>query len=83
MVEARGLASDVQCLKGCEEIARHPRGTAARLLVKDAHYEGASTERVVAPAPLGRMGRRLLELAALPVARRSLDLYATLAETER
>ena len=53
------------------------------LLVKDAHYEGASTERVVAPPTLGRMGRRLRELAALPVARPPLDLYATLAETER
>ncbi len=65
VVEVRGLANHVQCLKGCQEVARHPRGTAARLVVDDAHYEGSSTERVVAPPPLGRMGRRLQELAAV------------------
>lgn len=81
VVEVRGLARHVQCLKDCEEIARHPRNTAARLLVNDSHYEGTSTAQVIAPPPLGRMGRRLQELTAIPpAARRSLDLYAALAE---
>ena len=33
--------------------------------------------------PLGRMGRRLQEIAALPVEQRPLDLYAALAEVAR
>ena len=47
------------------------------------HYEGVSTERVIAPAPLGKMGARMLELAAEPVAHRAIDLYARLAEVAR
>lgn len=82
-VEVRGLAGSVQVLKGCEVVATHPRGTEARLVKDDSHYQGTSTERVIAPPPLGRMGRRLQELAAVPVARRSLDLYAALAEVAR
>ena len=35
------------------------------------------------PKPLGRMARRLQEIAALPVERRPVDLYAALAEVAR
>lgn len=82
-VEVRGLADRVQILKGCEVIATHARGTEARLLKNEAHYDGASTDRVIAPPPLGRMGKRLQDLASAPVAQRSLDLYAALAEVAR
>ena len=82
-VEVRGLANRVQILKDCKVIATHARGTEARLLKNDAHYEGESTDRVIAPPPLGRMGKRLQDLAAAPVAQRSLDLYAALAEVAR
>jgi hypothetical protein len=47
------------------------------------HYDGPATERVIAPPPLGRMGRRLQELAEAPVMRRSIELYAALAEVAR
>jgi len=53
------------------------------LLVDDAHYEGPGTATVQPPTPLGRMGRRLQELAAMPVQHRPLDLYAALAEAAR
>ena len=82
-VEVRGLAGRVQILKDCAVIADHPRGGAALIVKDDAHYEGESTERVIAPQPLGRMGRRLQELAATPVHHRSIDLYARLAEVAR
>jgi transposase len=82
-VEVRGLADRVQILKGCQVIATHARGTEARLLKNDAHYEGESTDRVIAPPPLGRLGKRLQDLATAPVAQRSLDLYAALAEVAR
>ncbi len=82
-VEVRGVAGAVQVLKNCEVVASHPRGTARRLLIDQRHYDGPSTERVIAPPPLGRMGARLQDLAAMPVAQRSIDLYAALAEVAR
>ncbi len=42
-----------------------------------------STEEVIAPPPLGRMGERLQQLAALAPEQRPLDLYAALAEVAR
>ena len=82
-VEVRGLAGRVQVLKDCAVIAEHPRGGAALIVKDDAHYEGEDTDRVRAPMPLGRMGRRLQEIAATAVQHRSIDLYARLAEVAR
>ena len=82
-IEVRGLAGRVQMLKDCAVIAEHPRGTDMLILRNEAHYEGEDTERVRAPMPLGRMGRRLQEIAAAKVQHRSLDLYARLAEVAR
>jgi hypothetical protein len=73
----------VQVLADQRVIAQHPRHTERRLLVDDAHYEGPGTATVQPPTPLGRMGRRLQELAAMPVQHRPLDLYAALAEAAR
>ena len=64
-------------------IATHPRATPARLVIDQAHYDGPSTERVLAPPPLGRLGAHIQELALAPVAHRSIDLYAALAEVAR
>ena len=64
-------------------IAEHPRATRSRLVIDPAHYEGPGTERVIAPVPLGRMGRRLQEIAALVPERRPIDLYAALAGVAR
>jgi transposase len=82
-VEVRGVAGAVQVLKDCAIVASHPRGTERRIVIDQRHYDGPSTERVIAPPPLGRMGARIQELATLPVARRSIDLYAALAEVSR
>ena len=38
---------------------------------------------MIAPPPLGRMGRRMQEIAATAVQHRSIDLYARLAEVGR
>jgi len=48
-----------------------------------ACYEGPGTDRVLPPKPLGRMARRLQEIAAMPVQARPIDLYAALAEGAR
>ena len=75
-VEVRGCAGKIQVVKDCAVIASHPRATAARLVIDQAHYDGPSTERVLAPPPLGRLGSKIQNLALSPVARHSLDLYA-------
>jgi transposase len=82
-VEVRGLAGRVQFLKDNAVIAVHPRHTDQLILRDEAHYEGEDTDRVRAPMPLGRMGRRLVEIAASNVQHRSLDIYARLAEVAR
>ena len=83
LVEVRGCATTVQIVAENAVVAVHPRGTPQRLLIDPSHYEGASTQRVSAPPPLGKMGARILELAAEPVAHRAIDLYARLAEVAR
>lgn len=82
-VEVRGIAGAVQVLKSCEVVAEHPRGTAARLLIDQAHYDGPSDERVIAPPPLGRMGRKVQELIDAPVAHRAIETYHLLVEVAR
>jgi len=83
VVEVHGCAETVQILHEAEIVAVHGRHTEARLVIDPLHYEGRSTERVQAPPPLGRLGRRMLELASLPVAHRSIDYYHALAEVAR
>ena len=82
-VEVRGCARTVQILAEGRVVASHPRHTERRLLIDPAHYEGASTPEVQAPPPLGRMGARLQQIAALAPEQRPLDLYAALVEVAR
>ena len=82
-VEVRRCARRVRALYGGEVVADHSRESRS-LIVRDlSHYEGKSTGRVIAPAPLGRMGRRLEEIGAMPPEERPLDLYAALAEVAK
>lgn len=82
-VEIRGACERVQILAEHRVIAVHPRHTPERILIDPAHYDGHSTDRVQAPMPLGRMGRRLAAIQALPPDRRPINLYAALAEVAR
>lgn len=82
-VEVRGADGRVQVLADHQVIAVHPRHTPERILIDPAHYDGESTPAVIAPPPLGRMGRKLAEISALPPQQRPLDLYAALAEVAR
>ncbi len=82
-VEARGCAGRVQLVHANAIVASHERHTPRRLVIDSGHYEGPSTQHVHAPPPLGRMGRRLEEIARIPVAHRPVDLYAALAEAAR
>lgn len=82
-VEIRGIAGGVQVLKACEVLAEHPRGTDARLVIDQAHYDGPSDDRVIAPPPLGQMGKKIQEMIDAPVAQRSIETYHLLAEVAR
>ncbi len=82
-VEVRGCARTVQILAECRIVAEHERHTEHLLVIDPAHFEGEATDDVLPPTPLGRMGRRLAEIAALTPDRRPVDLYAALAEAAR
>ena len=82
-VEVRGCARQVQILAEGRVVASHARHTRERIVIDPRHYEGEETEQVVPPPPLGKMGRRLQEIASMPPAKRPLDLYAALAEVAR
>ncbi len=82
-VEVRGCSHRVQVYAGGSIVADHPRHGRERIVIDPTHYEGESTDRVLAPLPLGRMRRRLQEIAAMVPEQRPLDLYAALAEVAR
>ena len=81
-VEVRGCSEIVQIVDRTTGtiVQQHPRHTRRTLVIDQACYEGSSTAQVAAPRPLGKMSRRLLELASSPVQQRSIDIYAQLAE---
>lgn len=85
-VEVIGTAHHVVIRAAGQEQARHERHTRARLLVEQAHYEGASTDRVTAPVPLGVRGRTQVARTALPApaaVQRPLETYIALVERTR
>ena len=84
-VEVRGCSGSVQVVDPgtAAVLVSYPRHTLELILIDPACYEGRGTDRVAPPKPLGRMARRLQEIAAMPVQRRPVDLYAALAEVAR
>ena len=56
-VDVWGTLTHVVIRGAGDELARHARGTPARLLIDPAHYEGPSTDRVERPTPLGQRAR--------------------------
>lgn len=79
-VEVRGCPGSVQIFCDGVMIKEWERGSERRLLVDSACYEGEGDERVMAPVPLGKMAKKLQEIADRPVQLRSIDIYAELAE---
>jgi transposase len=82
-VEVRGCAGKVQIFADHALVREYPRHTEQRVLIDDSCYEARPSARAIAPPPLGRMGRKLAEIYAMPVETRPLDLYAALAEVAR
>lgn len=77
-VELRGCAGTVEAWHDGRLAVRHPRGTPERLLIAPACYEGEPRDGRLPPLPLGRVARRILELAAQPVQLRAADYYEAL-----
>jgi transposase len=84
-VEVRGCSGQVQILdpRSAVVLIAYPRHTQERILIDPACYDGPGTTAVLPPKPLGRMAKKLQEIASLPVERRPMDLYAALAEVAR
>jgi hypothetical protein len=82
-IEVRGCARVVQLWADGRVLCEHPRRTRSRLLIDPRHYEGPNTDRIEAPVPLGKMGRRLEEIMAMVPEQRPMDLYAALAQVAR
>lgn len=82
-VEVRGCAGKVQILEGGRILKEYPRGTAERILIDPACYDGPATDRIIPPTPLGRMGKSLQNILEMPVHTRPIDLYAALAGVAR
>jgi transposase len=82
-VEVRGCAERVKVFADAQVVANHPRQTRELLVIDPAHYEGERTEDVLPPTPLGRMGKRLQEIALMPPEKRPMDIYAALVEVAR
>jgi hypothetical protein len=59
-IEVRGCAGRVEIYASRDRIATFPRQAACRLLVDQAHCEGAAEGRVASPAPLGYMARQIV-----------------------
>jgi len=83
MIEVRGCAQVVQMWCDHTIIAQHPRRSRERVLLDPAHYDGPGDDRVLAPTPLGKLGRRLAEIQAMPPEKRPIDQYAAYAEVCR
>jgi hypothetical protein len=85
VVEVRGCSGRVQILdpQTGRVLISYPRHTQERILIDPACYEGPGTAQVLPPKPLGRMAKKLQEIAAMPVECRPMDLYAALAEVAR
>ncbi|MEN8184277.1 MAG: IS21 family transposase [Myxococcota bacterium] len=94
-VEVWGTAASVAIRGDGREIARHRRHTREHLVIEPAHYEGPSTDRVLAPTPLGARARlqvaglsspsrrALCDLPEPETVARPLSAYAAIVEAAR
>lgn len=84
-LEVRGCAGQVQIVDPvtAQVVIAYTRHSPERILIAAGIYDGPEDPRVARPTPLGRMGRRMEELAGDGLELRSIDFYAALAEVAR
>lgn len=84
-IEVRGCSGIVQMIdpKTGEVVKQYPRHTAELLLIDQDCYEPQATatpdSHIPRPLPLGKMARRMEEIASQGVTVRSIDFYAQIA----
>ncbi len=59
-VEIRGGPDRVEIYSQNRLLATYPRGTECRLLIDQTHYEGESTDGIIAPIPLGQIAQEIV-----------------------
>lgn len=81
-VEVRGCNGFIQIVdrNDGQIVKQYPRQTEQLLFVDADCYSGLQSDEVVVPERLGRVARKLEEIAGLPVQLRSIDIYAQLSE---
>jgi transposase len=78
-VQVRGCAGTVEIYSADgQHLASYPRGTECRLLLDQRHAEGSGDDRVMAPTPLGKVGRAIVLEKSWEVTRRPIDDYLEL-----
>ena len=94
-VQVRGAPGKVQILADGQVVQEYPRGTKARLLVDQSCYDPANVstfkpaksglleQKVVPPAPLGRVGRTIVAEKSWEAATRPLADYEALLRRSR
>ena len=82
-VRVRGCGKEVQIFCDGDQLVSYPRHTACRRLIRQDFYEGDATERVAAPTPLGKLGRRIVLERSWEAPTRPIDTYAMLVGAGR
>jgi transposase len=82
-VEVQGCGMTVQIWFDGKRVASHPRHTPHLVVIDETHYQGKATDTVLPPPPLGKMAKRIKELAQQSVHSRSMDFYQQLSEVAR
>jgi len=82
-VSVRGCETTVEIYSGTARVASFPRHTECRALIDQAHYEGHSTDEVIAPVPLGEVGRQIVLERSWEGSRRSIDVYESAVRRAR
>jgi len=77
IVEIRGGPGRVEIYRQNQLLATYPRGTDCRLLLDQSHYEGESTESVIAPTPLGQIAKEIVIEKSWEVPSRPMNQYET------
>ena len=80
---AGGMVTPLRAIPSAGSTSRAQGSRPKRACSASSPRGRPGTAQVLPPKPLGRMARKLQEIASLPVESRPVDLYAALAEVAR
>lgn len=82
-VSVRGCSENVEIWHEGELLKTYPRHTDCRQLIDQSCYEGESTPEVLAPVPLGKIGKQIVLQRSWEVPSRPIDRYSRYVEVSR